>query len=49
LQVFFHGSDLSSLHEHISPEILPTWLGGKLSDEEAIDHDRIKRILESQE
>ncbi|CAL8118244.1 unnamed protein product [Orchesella dallaii] len=32
-----HGYDLDSLHSHVSPEILPDWLGGKLDDAEAFD------------
>ncbi|OXA60298.1 Clavesin-1 [Folsomia candida] len=40
-----HGSNYSGLHEHISPKILPTWLGGELSDEDAIDTKLIQRII----
>lgn len=27
-QIFFHGYDLSSLHKHVPPSILPEELGG---------------------
>jgi hypothetical protein len=28
LQIFFHGSDMSSLHRHITPKRLPKLYGG---------------------
>lgn len=30
-RIYFHGSDQSSFHKHISPECLPTHYGGTLS------------------
>jgi hypothetical protein len=42
-----HGDDYGSLHEHVSPNILPTWLGGNLSDDEAVDNQLIQRIINS--
>jgi hypothetical protein len=47
-RLMMHGSDMESLHKYISPDILPAWLGGNLSDEEAVDHEVVKRILSSQ-
>jgi len=44
MQIHVHGSSTSGLHEFVSPSILPTWLGGTLSDEEAIDSDIINAL-----
>jgi len=42
-----HGNDFASLHEYLPADILPTWLGGELSDEDAINFDLIKQIINS--
>jgi hypothetical protein len=38
-------SDLDSLHEHFPPTILPDWLGGTLSHDEAMDKELMSRIF----
>lgn len=42
---FVHGFENESLFKHISPDILPEFLGGKLSEEEAWDTSLEERIF----
>jgi hypothetical protein len=44
-----HSNNLDSLHQHLSPEILPKNLGGILEDEEAFDKDVEPRILDMED
>jgi len=44
LRIFKHKS-LHTLHEHFDQETLPTWLGGKLTDEDALDSGINERIM----
>jgi len=43
-RIHLHGDSVEDLHEFIRPEILPTWAGGQLSDEDAIDKDIISGL-----
>jgi len=36
-RIFLHGHDRDNLLQHFDPNILPKWMGGNLTDEEAID------------
>jgi hypothetical protein len=47
--MFLHNDDLDALHEHVSPDILPEWLGGKLTDEEALDDEILQKFLKEVE
>ncbi|XP_075151325.1 alpha-tocopherol transfer protein [Haematobia irritans] len=53
--LFIHGSDMSSLHQHIKPECLPRRYGGELDDPSATawldairDNQQIRKELEKQ-
>ena len=43
-KILAHGS-MKQLHEHFDSNMLPTWLGGKLSDDEAFDHKLIEDLF----
>ncbi|KAG0418868.1 hypothetical protein HPB47_004520 [Ixodes persulcatus] len=45
--IMFHGSDMSSLHEHISPEVLPQEYGGGGGHMD--NQDFVAALLESEE
>ncbi len=40
---------MDSLYEHISPNILPEFLGGQLSEQDAWDHSLEERIFKNDE
>jgi len=44
-RIFLHAHNPDNLLKHFSPDILPTWLGGSLADEEAIDSTLAERAL----
>jgi hypothetical protein len=39
---------VDSLHEYLSKESLPDWLGGDLTDEEAFNHKLIEDLMSPQ-
>ncbi|ODM93647.1 Clavesin-1, partial [Orchesella cincta] len=46
-RIHLHGSNLASLHEHISPEILPEHFGGHLKGEDAYDLDYEQTVFDN--
>lgn len=48
-RIHLHGSSLESLHKHVPKEILPSRLGGLLSDEDAYNVEFEQRILDKTE
>lgn len=49
MQFFVHGWNMESLHDLVSPDILPSFLGGRLSDEEAWDETIEERVFKNEE
>lgn len=49
LQFFVHGWNMDSLYAHVSPDVLPEFLGGRLSEEDAWDTSLEERIFKNDE
>jgi len=46
-RIFLHAYHKENLLQHFSPDMLPQWMGGTLTDEEALDTRMIDKVLET--